>query len=405
MEKEEENMVPRRLAREHAISRIVVALLARTPGLEKWEGFEVSNSPLEIFDLNGKLLFLEYDVNVGKRIVGRIKVSASKVLGPAVWTVEKGERQWNLEKATDKALAMAKRMAPSARVVATRLVCYSYPKLGVMVTLEDGDSKRRSALVIDVASYAVIEASLKDEELEGSDLWSVYGRIPHKVRQDNIVRWAEDDSIRLMISDESKKEGVDPARLNMATLKQVVRLRFSSKTLDLTLHGQEHCVWCAVATGQMLLRYHHFCYDQSEIATAMNTDWNANNCLGGTDNTNQMGGYEELSHNYLDATFDNSPSWATAKSEIDSDRPLKSGISGHARACSGYETLLLNIPTIIGVSARRRYLYIHDPWPPNHDNAFCDPRGGTEYWEDWYSITHTNYIKLTPCAGTMVCQD
>lgn len=405
MEKEEESVVSRKLAREHAISRVLLAILVRTPGLEKWTGFDVSATPLEIFDLNGTLLFYEYDVHNGEHVIGRVKVSANKVLGPAVWTVEMGERQWNLEKATSKAVKVAKRRAKSARIVSTTLVCYSFPKLGILVTLEDSDTKRRSAIVIDVASYALIEASLKDDEVEGNALWSVYGKIPHKARQDNIARWAEDDRLREIIAEESRKEGVDPARLRVDVLKKVIPIRFTSKRVILTLHGQEHCVWCADATGQMLLRFHNFCYTQNEIVTAMNTDWHANDCQGGTSNPDQVDGYEVLSHNYLEATYDSSPTWATAKSEIDGHRPLKSGISNHARACSGYETLLLNIHAIAGMSSRRHYLYIHDPWPVGADNAFCDPHGGTEYWEDWNALTHTNYIMLKPCAGTMVCQD
>ena len=63
--------------------------------------------------------------------------------------------------------------------------------------------------------------------------------------------------------------------------------------------------------------------------------------------------------------------WVKAKDEIDANRPLKSGVPGHARACAGWW------------SDGTNYLYIYDPLPVNQ---------GEIYWESWGSIEHTNYI-------------
>ncbi|MEM2128531.1 MAG: hypothetical protein QXN86_02590, partial [Candidatus Methanomethylicaceae archaeon] len=52
---------------------------------------------------------------------------------------------------------------------------------------------------------------------------------------------------------------------------------------------------------------------------------------------------------------------------------------GHARACAGYQSNLLT-------GADR--LYIYDPWPWDSDYKLA----GSIAWEDWNSITHTNYV-------------
>jgi hypothetical protein len=86
----------------------------------------------------------------------------------------------------------------------------------------------------------------------------------------------------------------------------------------------------------------------------------------------------------LNAAFDNTPTFAEAKAQIDALHPFKSGISGHARACAGYSSNLLT-----GVNR----LYIYDPWPWNANLKLA----GTVTWEDWDSPVKTNFVttKLT----------
>ncbi len=84
------------------------------------------------------------------------------------------------------------------------------------------------------------------------------------------------------------------------------------------LYAQQTNVYCAVATGQMILDFYRRYFTQDQIAAAMGTD------SGGTSNPGQVAGYESLSNNCLDATYDTSAAWSEAKSEIDANRPLKS---------------------------------------------------------------------------------
>jgi hypothetical protein len=152
------------------------------------------------------------------------------------------------------------------------------------------------------------------------------------------------------------------------------------------LYAQQTNVFCAVATGQMILDFYRRYFTQDEIATAMGTG------PGGTGQAGQEAGYESLSQNCLEATFDGSASWAEAKAEINANRPLKSGIPGHARAVSGWMSTWSWASWSFDLSLR-----IHDPWPWNAD--IC--AGGAVVWEDWDAVDHTNFIyvrhRTTPC--------
>ena len=135
--------------------------------------------------------------------------------------------------------------------------------------------------------------------------------------------------------------------------------------------------YCAVATCQMILCYYRYYFTQDQIAPACGYS------AGSGCPSDQSPGYESMSCNHIDATFDNAPTWQKAQDQIDALHPFKSGISGHARACAGYS----RTPWIFGGTTEEK-LYIYDPWPWNADFAVA----GTVTWEDWDSITHTNYV-------------
>jgi hypothetical protein len=144
------------------------------------------------------------------------------------------------------------------------------------------------------------------------------------------------------------------------------------------LYAQQTNVYCAVATGQMILDFHRWPYTQDQIATAMETG------AGGTSHAGQIAGYQALSNNAFVATYDDTADWSEAKAEIDQNRPVKSGIPGHARACSGWKRQ--NIFSVR--QPAKRWLQIYDPWPWNAD--LC--QGGAVVWEDWDAVTHTNFV-------------
>jgi hypothetical protein len=137
----------------------------------------------------------------------------------------------------------------------------------------------------------------------------------------------------------------------------------------------------------MILDFYRWYYTQDEIAAAMGTG------AGGTGNDGQVAGYQSLSRRCLDAIIDTSALWTEAKVEIDANRPVKSGIPGHARAVAGW------MKTWSWASWNWELaLKVYDPWPWNAD--IC--AGGAVVWEDWDAVTHTNFIyvrhRATECS-------
>lgn len=423
MEKREDLLVSKELARDHAITRMLLGILTETPRLEKWKGATIGPEPIEIFDLNGQLLFYEFSVQKNREIVGRIKVSANKVLGPAVYTAEIGPRRWDLEKAKQQVKKIAEEKFKGTIVASTRLICYSYPKLGILAVLVEPKTKEEIRVIMDVATYGLVPLIFAEEGQLGLATWSLYGSIPEKEKVDRISRWQDDNRLLEFLKEKAKQARIDLREKLSDQELQKLRSFFQKelsiaiwppppKIITLNLNGQEDPDWCACATGQMILRHHHYYYEQNDIAQAMGTIPPAPSpppfYPRGTTYGGFMSGMESLSRNYLKAAKDDTPTWAETVSEIDQGRPLMSCIPHHARACAGYTSKLKIMYPIDNYGMLfhvLKFLYIYDPWPPNANNSFCNPQGGSEYWEDWDATTYWSFVYLRPCAGTMICQE
>jgi len=405
--KEPRSPVRKDEALQHAQLTVRRAWAGHVTDFEDWGGVELDPDPMVIHDLNGQVLFNEFAVMDGGRPVGSVKASASRIIGSPVVTVEFGPRRWDDGAATREAKKRAKKRFPGAQITGTELVCYCYPKIGVRVYMEHADGGS-SSIVVDVADYSVLERFGSDE-LEGATAYSFYEEVAEPAAEERERRWelaereleaAKAATPKILARAFTAKEMADmrpklvPVPLYLFDFvpfysQQVVR--FSPRCAPhecFELYGQQTSYYCAVATGQMILDFYRWYYTQDEIAAAMSTT------TSGTDNPDQVDGYETLSNNCLDATYDSTAQWSEAKAEIGQNRPLKSGISGHARACAGWKRqnfFLIGQPP-------KSWLKIYDPWPWNAD--IC--QGGKIYWEDWSAINHTNFIyvrhRATPCA-------
>jgi len=383
------------LAMEHAIISFRRSWAAGIEGFDQWGTVELDSDPLVIHDLNGEPLFYEFTAMDGKDQIGRLKASATKRLGATVPTIEMGARPWDPRKGTDNAKKKVKKQYPNARIEDTELVCYSYPKIGVRIDIVDEKLGRKS-VIYDIADTSEVKRFGLDE-LEGQTAWSYLDSLDPMQVEGKIQLWDLRDKER-----EAAIKQTPKLLARAFTLKESVKIRdtllvpsdyvyipfFSSKVLRFSprcnthacfeLYGQETSVYCAVATGQMILDFYRYHYEQDDIAAAMGTG------AGGTGNAGQVSGYESLSNNCLDATYDTSANWSEAKAQIDANRPVKSGSPGHARACAGWKRQNL---WLFG-QPQKLWLKIYDPWPWNADNC----AGGQVYWEDWDAVTHTNFI-------------
>jgi len=400
-------------AREHALFAIRDNWARGIEGFEGWGGAEPEKKPLIIHDLNGQVLFYEYEVVEADKPIGAVKASASKTIGSAVPQIQIVPRGWDPDSAINKARGKVEKKYPKAEISEATLVCYNYPKIGVRIDVDDPKAGLGS-LIFDAASLALVDRFGSDE-LEGFTCYSFYNEIalPDAARRER--RWEMDEGeLRTVKSDipelfetgleaaaqkdirrayvrESAFE-IEPSTTKVATIaatsQKVIQYCPHCSTHDCyALHAQQTDVYCAVATGQMILDFYRYYYPQKDIAASMGTG------AGGTSNAGQAEGYKKLSNYCLDAIIDESANWAEAKAEIDANRPLKSGIPGHARACWGWKRQNIYL---LGTQPKK-WLYILDPWPWNAD--IC--KGGAVYWEDWNTVTHTNFIyvrhRTSPC--------
>ena len=381
-------------ALEHSLLNVRRAWAANVPDFDRLGVAEISSEPLVLKDLNGQDLLYIFDLIESGKPVGSVRAGASQLLGSPVLAVEIGPRRWNPDAATRQARANALKQFKGARVKSTELVCYSYPKIGVRVTLNV--AKGPISVIYDAASLEEVRNFGADQR-EGSTAWSFYEVFAAREAAERRRRWdlAEQELEAARIATPHIFDRELPAR-DLARLKAQFVLRsdlvaipmYSSRILQYSprcathdcfaLYAQHTDVYCAVATGQMILDFYRYNFDQDAIATAMGTD------ASGTDNAGQKAGYETLSGGCLSATIDTSADWAEARAEIEANRPLKSGIPGHARAAAGWKRQNIFLVN----QAPRRWLRIYDPWPWNAD--IC--QGGAVVWEDWESITHTNFI-------------
>ncbi|MEM4656790.1 MAG: hypothetical protein QXX77_00015 [Candidatus Methanosuratincola sp.] len=389
------NELPKDELFEHVKISATVDTISRLPGAEGWLRGKVSRLPLKIFDVNGELLFCDYPVQSAARgggTLGHVRASPRKNIAPPIVSYELGPRRWDFRSAVEKLTPSFREKYPRLRVTDTKLVCYSYPKLGIMVRAVD-PAGATSQHIFDVASLSPVPER-KDKERrprEGFFAWSYIESLTDEMKRERLKQY---EQLRKRLNEIPEAERV--AMLKAEIIQQYAKSAYVESILKFVktgllqycthytynearshhcfvLHGQQLDDYCAVATCQMVLCYYRYYYTQDQIAPKLNYS-SGSGCP-----PDQSAGYEQLTCNHLDATYDDSPTFSEAKAQIDALHPFKSGVTGHARACAGYQSNLLT-------GADR--LYIYDPWPWDSDYKLA----GSIAWEDWNSITHTNYV-------------
>jgi hypothetical protein len=385
-------MIPRDELVEHAAIGVLKNAAAGIPELANWVAGTVRKTPLLIHDINGQPLFYDFAVARGTELFGNVRVAASKVLGLGVVASELGKRPWDFGAAVKKLTPKVKREFARAKISTPKLVCYSYPKLGVMFEIEGATGPSR--VIYDVSSLTRVPDKPEGPESEGFYAWSYYDSLSDDARRQGLARFKKVEKDLTSLTPKVRRDIL--AARTLASVIDLVPLKYSRNVTRLlqycthygytharshhcfVLHGQQVNDYCAVATCQMILCYYRYYYSQDHIAPSLGYS------PGGGCPSDQSPGYKSLSCNHLDSSFDSSPTWEKARDQIDLLRPLKSGISGHARACAGYSYTRW----IFGGGLTNKKLYIYDPWPWNADYAV----GGAVTWEDWDAITHTNYV-------------
>jgi Peptidase_C39 like family len=383
-------------ARELSLARVRKLWVEGNDDLARLAQAEPEAEPVVIHDLAGPPLFYDFELADEEGAAGVVRAASSPAIGTPFVSAQLGPRRWNPDEAIRDAEKAVAEEHKGAKITGSRLVCYCYPKIGVEVGF-DLPRQGSGRTIVDVSDGLPV-VNLGADELEGSTAYSYYETVVEPTEAKRRRRWArlEDDwevlrriappildvgsrlrpEMRVELYDTLVKEF--PYVLFPISSQKVIRFGPRCTPHEcFQLYAQQTNVYCAVATGQMILDFYRRYFTQDQIAAAMGTG------PGGTDNTGQVAGYESLSGNCLDATYDTSAAWSEAKAEIDANRPLKSGIPGHARAAAGWMKTWSWTAWAYDLS-----LKIYDPWPWNAD--IC--AGGAVVWEDWDAVTHTNFI-------------
>lgn len=395
-ERPEREVIEAGRARELSVARMRKLWVEGNDDLARLAQAEPEAEPVVIHDLAGPPLFYDFELEDEEGAAGVVRAASSPSLGTPLVSAQLGPRGWNPDEAIRDAEQAVAKEHKGAKITGSRLVCYCYPKIGVEVAF-DLPRQGSGRTIVDVSDGLPV-VNLGADELEGSTAYSYYETVVEPTETKRRRRWArlEDDLEVLrraaapVLDLGSRLRAEMRVELYDALVKEFPYVAFpisSQKVIRFgprctphecfQLYAQQTNVYCAVATGQMILDFYRRYFTQDQIAAAMGTG------PGGTGNAGQVAGYESLSGNCLDATYDTSAAWSEAKAEIDANRPLKSGIPGHARAAAGWMKTWSWTTWAYDLS-----LKIYDPWPWNAD--IC--AGGAVVWEDWDAVTHTNFI-------------
>jgi len=362
------NYIPMDTAREQAT--ITMLSMIQSGALdENWIGGKINPTPQTIYDINGEKLFYLFTVQRDGTRVGEIYAAASKVLGGsviAIGSMETPEQFSVLHAETRKNLT---EKYPGYQIIAEKKICYDYPVIGLMLTLENTKTGDMKDVIIDSR-----DGSIKDSETQRS---SYYNQIPAENMKKQVSIWETQytitENLKRSVLDENPDFLQTYSEMDLSRIKEIMvkgktsdsdsKARFLSdgQTIisGLTHYTQYTSEWCGVATAQILSsKYMSSPWSQYHIADVMGA-YNSDGTPKGTTPNMELlyyavsvanGGLGKLSSTDADRPY---TTWEAAHDEIETGRPLKIGRdtpNRHARACNGWQ-----------VNGGNPYLLFYDP--------------------------------------------
>lgn len=344
---------------KHANAHMINYIATGAPYFEKWEGASIDPNPLELYDPSGQKLYYQFSAYTNNNLIGIIDIGADKRLGQTVQLVEFDPKPFDATEAMKKSIEIAKSEYPDGEIKSTKMVVYDYPDIGAMTIVKDKTTGDEHRIFVDVYTLDVVPDEPATETKRG--IWSIYEQRLKNGIDKNLDDWQESDD--LTISIEQKATSMEINISTPITEEQIEKLSdnimvtattATTKTLNVPLYGQETSYYCAAATGQMIAKYYGVSYTQNHIYGVMGGVAPDGCTLNGQlyfYKLAQSSGVLGKSGSLLKTsgfTFDD------AVSEINNNRPFKSGTGSHARACVGYysapgdQVLAINDPAPVG---------------------------------------------------------
>lgn len=329
---------------KHADAHVKYFVAANITDFGDWKGASIDTKPLELYDINGKKLYYQFSVYKNNNIISKIDVGADKKLGASVQVIELNPKPFNADDAIKKSIEIAKTSYLTENIKSTKMVVYSYPKIGAMTVVKDKTTGNEYRIFVDAYTLDVIPDKPATEKEPG--VWSMYEQRLKNGIDKNLKEWQKSDQLTKYIVQEN-------------TSGTAVTPLVSSKTLSVPLYGQETSYYCAPASGQMIAKYYGVTHTQTYIYGVMRGV-----APYGVTDDDQVRYYKNglgKSNSYHTTSF----TFDTAVSEINNNRPFVSLITGHARVCRGYSD------TGFGL----KYLAINDPLPVGSGQQYGEAYG------------------------------
>ena len=168
---------------------------------EIFMGSQLSKEPMIIYDSNGLVLFHQYEITKDGKNLGFIRAAGSKVFGSPVITIQETPDSIDYKDVITKSEQLIKTTFKDAEYSEPMVVCYSYPKIGIMY--EVADKNKTDKVIIDAYGISIVSTG----DPADSGIGSMYDAIDNDQLEEKINSWNRAVSLYLSIT--SLKEGDD----------------------------------------------------------------------------------------------------------------------------------------------------------------------------------------------------
>ena len=319
-----------------------------------------------IYDVDGRKLFRDLTIDLDSEHEIRVRVAASDLLRTPVWSISAG-RKWITNARVQKTLNVIRESEhleplPMEGETDFSLVCYNYPKLGILCRSRSFPDRQ---FVVDLEDARIIRVNRSDPSDSSilNIVWSPYDFVTRATI--DYFKWSWQRNLAVFSPWMKRVTNVHAA------------MRLASETApeqqytnpQLVLEGQQTFYYCAAASASMILHQHGVPCTQNDVKVAMGINET------GASPEAQRQAFEKLSANLAGELVP--PEFERAQKEIDASRPFMTSTKAeHVRACGGYKT-----------QGQTRMLLIYDPYPENE---------GSVSYEDWQIGQHRHFICVRP---------
>jgi hypothetical protein len=380
----ESNYVSLRIARDQALEELeeIIALKKFGDGVN-WNGSNLNQKPLIVYDMNGKMLYYKFGVQSEGNIVGEINVASSKALGSPIQSVSTTSSDGvNIEKMQFRAEKIISLSFPGYEIISKKVALYDYPSTGLLFKLLNKTTSDTVTFVVDpnnYPDYRIIDSSdsLKSNGKPSykNNSRSVYDSISPNEKKSNIVIWQKEndrinsvnekiDSIRtIKTSASGNRENLIISALMTGKAVTGTRVLLRNGLYPTVFQGYGY-EWCKIGTAHTITTYYYLIgelMDNSqsvprsrtlqEIATKMEAQgtsaptspWKEQDYYRDAWSTGGLG-----MNQFLYQPF--APTLTYIQTQINNGDPMKIGTqvdistpfgtvpASHARACYGYDT-------------------------------------------------------------------